>query len=50
VRLGGGADPLPGVVNVALVAALAIAVTAVLNAIYDVPLRRWLSARRAKPA
>lgn len=49
-RLGGGPDPLPGVVNVALVAALAIAVTAVLNAIYDVPLRRWLSGRRAKPA
>ena len=49
-RLGGGPDPLPGVVNVVLVAVLAVSVTALLNAVYDAPLRRWLSGRRPKPA
>ncbi|MGD9814195.1 MAG: acyltransferase family protein [Hyphomonadaceae bacterium] len=47
-RLAGGPDPLPGVVNVALVAVIAVAAAAVLNAVYDVPLRRWLSGRRRR--
>lgn len=45
----GGTEALPGVANVALVAAVSIAAAAALNAVYDVPLRRRLSgkARRA---
>lgn len=41
---------LPGVVNVALTAALAIAATAFLTRVYDVPVRRMLSRRSAAPA
>lgn len=45
--------PFPGMANVALVAACAVAAAAILNAVYDVPARRFLSGgppRRAAPA
>jgi peptidoglycan/LPS O-acetylase OafA/YrhL len=41
---------LPGLVNVALVAALAVTAAWVLDKAYDTPVRRLLSARRRKPA
>jgi peptidoglycan/LPS O-acetylase OafA/YrhL len=41
---------MPGVVNVALTAAVALAITAILTVVYDVPVRRLLSRRRSAAA
>ena len=41
---------LPGLANVALVAALAVSAAWLLDKIYDAPARRFLGRRRAKPA
>src|SRR5262249_54882476 len=45
-----GWDALPASVHYAIVAVVAIIAAALLDAVYDTPVRRWLSRRRLKPA
>ncbi|MFT3729329.1 MAG: acyltransferase [Terricaulis sp.] len=45
-----GWDAMPAMAHYFLVAAIAVAAAAILDAVYDTPVRRWLSRRRTKPA